>query len=80
MESDCKCFTGRFNRIINVLNTFYDDIEIKISDNDQITSIVLNIKNKYIDQTEKQIDECKNVLINEYGYTLEMIQPWLDEL
>ena len=79
IESYCKCFTGRFNRTINVLTTFFDDIQIQISDNDRITAVVLNIKKKYSNNYEKQIEECKKILF-EAGYTLGKIQPWLDEI
>ena len=27
-DSLCKCMTGRFSRLINVLNGYYDDINI----------------------------------------------------
>jgi len=30
-DSECKCFTGRFNRTLSVLVGFYDDIKINIS-------------------------------------------------
>ena len=47
IESDCKCYTGRLNRLINVLNGFYEDIKINISDNEQIS-----IKNKLSNEDE----------------------------
>ena len=35
-NAECKCFTGRISRLVNVLNGYCDDINIKISDNAQI--------------------------------------------
>jgi hypothetical protein len=35
-EAECKCFTGRLSRLVNVLNGYYHDITINISENEQI--------------------------------------------
>jgi len=34
-ESNCKCFTGRISRLINVLNGYDENIKIHIADNEQ---------------------------------------------
>ena len=36
-----QCFTGRMTRLVNVLNGYYDDIEIKIGTNEQISNIIV---------------------------------------
>ena len=40
----CMCFTGRLTRLLNTLVGFYDDIEIQISDSEQITNIIMAFK------------------------------------
>jgi Leucine-rich repeat (LRR) protein len=77
----CKCYTGRLSRLVNCLNGFYDDIEIKIHDNQQIGNIILLIKNKLV--TEEGINvkqwklEVKKELI-EREYKAEEIEEWLE--
>ena len=41
------CFTGRLTRLLNTLVGFYDDIELQISDSEQITNIIIELKNKF---------------------------------
>ena len=55
-EADCKCYTGRLTRLVNVLNGYYEDIKIHISDSEQISNIIISIKNKLTDE-----EEIKNV-------------------
>ena len=45
----CMCFTGRLTRLLNVLVGFYDDIELQISDSEQITNIIVSLKSKIHD-------------------------------
>ena len=77
----CKCYTGRLSRLVNCLNGFYDDIEIKIHGNQQISNIILLIKNKL--ETEEGIDveewksEVKKELI-EREYKPDEIEEWLE--
>jgi hypothetical protein len=77
----CICFTGRLSRLVNCLNGFYDDIEIKIHDNQQIGNIIMLIRNKL--ETEEGINiklwksEVKKELI-EREYKTEEIEEWLE--
>lgn len=82
-DSECKCFTGRFNRVLSVLVGFYDDIRIEISDNDRISAIVLNI----IEQNKDKSINDQKILIEqaliEAGYDADIIESWtnvFDEL
>jgi hypothetical protein len=34
MDAECKCFTGRMNRIVNCLNGFSDMVSINIKDSE----------------------------------------------
>jgi hypothetical protein len=74
-ESINMCFTGKITRLINCLCGYYDDIHINISDNEQISNIILQIKNKYSSltvQTEKIINELK-----ERDYSKDIIDIWI---
>ena len=70
----CMCFTGRLTRLLNVLVGYYDDIEIQISDNEQITNIILNLRKKY------KGNELKEFIIKELtdrDYNNDIINEWI---
>ncbi len=71
----CMCFTGRMTRLLNVLVGFYDDIELQISDSEQITNIIISLKNKYNDEQLK--DAVKKELL-ERQYSEAIINEWLE--
>ncbi len=71
----CMCFTGRLTRLLNVLVGFYDDIELQISDSEQITNIIMSLKNKYEDEQLK--DAVKKELIERH-YSEVKINEWLE--
>jgi hypothetical protein len=45
-DAECKCFTGRMNRVVNCLNGFSSLVNIKINDSEQIGNIILIVKKK----------------------------------
>ena len=72
-ETICKCFTGRMTRLLNVLNGFYEDIQIQIGTNEQINNIIIMLMKKYSGKElcEKFIEEMK-----EREYDEETINHW----
>ena len=71
------CFTGRLTRLLNCLTGFYNDIELQISDSEQITNIIVSLKNKY---TGSQLyDKVKAELIDR-NYSTKVINEWLEYL
>ena len=77
----CKCYTGRLSRLVNCLNGFYDDIQIKIHDNQQIGNIILLIKNKLETNGELNIQQWKAEVqkeLIERQYKTEEIEEWLE--
>lgn len=81
-------FTGRLTRLLNVLVGFYrrkapcmfpkgngDDIEIQISDSEQITNIILSLQKKY--SGDQLRDEFKKELL-ERQYIETIINEWLE--
>ena len=73
----CMCFTGRLTRLLNTLVGFYDDIELQISDSEQITNIIMVIKNKFADDQDKIKDAVKKELYERH-YSESIINEWLD--
>lgn len=80
-DAECKCFTGRMARLINCLNGFDSDVDIKISDNEQIGTVIsvvreqLEIKNEYTIEKHKSIATKR---LEELGYSQQTIQSWID--
>ena len=74
-DTICKCFTGRMTRLLNVLNGFYPDIKIQIGSNEQITNIILMLKEKYEDVNvlKKKVKEE----LEERGYEKDVIEEWI---
>lgn len=81
-EAECKCFTGRLSRMVNVLNGFFDDIEIGISDNEQISNVILAIRRRYgldvNDEMDEPIKERIRQELKERGYEHDIIEVWLN--
>ena len=81
LDADCKCFTGRMNRIINCLNGFSPLVNINIKDGEQIGNIIILVKNK-LELTgtytvgQHKIEVEKELL--ERNYDIETIKTWLD--
>ena len=81
LDADCKCFTGRMNRIINCLNGFSPLVNINIKDGEQIGNIIILVKNKLelsdLYTVEKHKTEVEKELL-ERNYDIETIKTWLE--
>ena len=64
-ESDCKCFTGRISRLVNCLNGFDENIKINISINEQISNVILVIKNKLENENSYSSEKHKELIKEE---------------
>ena len=71
----CMCFTGRLTRLLNTLVGFYSDIELQISDSEQITNIIMAIKNKFTN--EKELKNVVRKELRERQYSESIINEWL---
>jgi hypothetical protein len=58
-SAECKCFTGRISRLVNVLNGYYDDIKIEIEENEQIGTIIGIMAQNYIKENGENYDADK---------------------
>ncbi len=70
------CFTGRMTRLLNVLGGFYDDIELQISDSEQITNIIMSLIKNISD--EKQLKDVIIKELTERQYSKAIINKWHD--
>ena len=80
LESSDKCFTGRFGRLINVLNGFDDRIQIIIDEKTHIGNIISNIQIKLEKEENYTIEkhkELSKIKLIEDGINLEMIETWI---
>lgn len=75
-DSICKCFTGRLSRLVNCLNGFDSRVKIQISDTQQILGVIIRIRNKYIDDVEKQKQEVVNELMTR-GFDQAVIDEYI---
>ena len=70
------CFTGRMNRLVNVLNGFDERVVIKNDDTDVIHNVIIMLEKKY-----SNIMKLKEAIHNElrdHGYDKLVIKDWID--
>lgn len=82
IDSENKCFTGRISRLINTLSGFSEEVNINISETDQICSIILSIKNNienkkitFQEGIESAMKQLRELIDNE-----NMIEAWINSL
>jgi len=79
-DAECKCFTGRINRVINCLNGFSPLVSIQISDREQIGNIIVIHKEKLELTGSYTIGSHKELVIvelEERGYSKDIIDEWI---
>ena len=72
----CMCFTGRLTRLLNTLVGFYSDIELQISDSEQITNIIMGLKNKF--SSGEELRNAVRKELYERQYSESIINEWLN--
>ena len=82
LDAECKCFTGRMNRVVNCLNGFSSLVDIKISDGEQIGNIIVMQRDRALDSEGKySVAEHKRMVyreLQERGYDSETVAQWLE--
>jgi len=71
----CMCFTGRLTRLLNTLVGFFPDIELQISDSEQITNIIMELSNKFEGGLLKEAVR-KELLERQYNESI--INEWIE--
>lgn len=77
LASKGKCFQGRLSRLINIINGYHPDVNIRISDNEQIGNVILSIKKRFNDENRDLIIDTIKKELDERGYDNSTIQEWL---
>jgi Leucine-rich repeat (LRR) protein len=81
VDAECKCFTGRLSRLVNVLVGFFDDIRIEISGAEQISIVIALVKARHLigdeDEVSSEIKEEIRRELQERGYEANVIEEWL---
>ena len=80
VDAECKCFTGRINRVINCLNGFSPLVSIQISDGEQIGNIIGIIKKKLESTQSYTVESHKELVgkeLKERGYSKDIIIQWI---
>jgi Leucine-rich repeat (LRR) protein len=78
LDGLCMCFTGRISRLVNSLSGLSEKVSIKISENEEISNIIILANKKY-----KKIEEIKDYVkkeMKERSYTDLIIEEWLNYL
>jgi Leucine-rich repeat (LRR) protein len=81
-DAECKCFTGRMNRVVNCLNGFSPLVDIRISDGEQIGNVIVMLKDKALDSGGNYSVPMHKQLVKrelqERGYDSETVSKWLE--
>ena len=76
LDAQCKCFTGRLSRLVNVLSGYSELVTIHISEAEEIGNIISINREKY----GTNLEELKKTVVNELkerGYDDEIIDEWI---
>ena len=76
----CMCFTGRITRLVNSLSGFVPEVEIKISDNEQISNLIIVTKDKIIPYDNEKHKILFQKEMEERGYSQDIITEWMSYL
>ena len=76
----CMCFTGKITRLVNTLSGFVPEVEIKISDNEQISNLVIVTKDKIIPYNSDEHKSLFQKEMEERGYSQDIINEWISYL
>ena len=78
-DTECKCFTGSMSRLINCLNGYDNRVQIRIADNQQISNILLLVKDGLGDlYTVEKHRELFQKEMTERGYDSSIINEWME--
>ena len=76
----CICFTGRITRLVNSLSGFIPEVTMHISDNEQISNLVIVTKNKIIPYDDEKHKALFQKEMKERGYSQDIINEWMSYL
>jgi len=71
-----KCFQGSISRTINIFNGYHECVNINMSDSEQIGNLIINLRKKYLNQSELEENFIKEM--QERNYNDEIIKEWIN--
>lgn len=75
------CLTGKFSRLVNVLNGFDDSIEVELNDNEIINNRMIAIRRKYeTTQNGTQARKEAQEMLKEFDLSLNDKKIWIKAL
>jgi Leucine-rich repeat (LRR) protein len=75
LDGLCMCFTGRMSRLVNSLSGLSEKVSIKISENEEISNIIILANKKY--RKIKEIKDYVKKEMKERLYNDSIIEEWL---
>lgn len=78
-DSVNECFIGRISRLVNCLSGFYDDIQVTIGRKDEISNIILAVRNRLDVNDPNYVFEWKRQVTDEMlerNFTQDEIDEW----
>ena len=72
------CPIGKISRVVNSLSGFFDDIEVNISENEQIMNIIISMKKKDLSHEEEKKKIIEELL--ERKFSKNKIDEWVMHL
>ena len=77
-DSECKCFTGRISRLVNCLSGYSPQVNIKISNNEEIGNIISIMKTKHSTEPIHFLKKLIHSALQDRGYKDADINMWLE--
>jgi hypothetical protein len=85
-----ECFISKMSRLVNTLYWFCDNVSLYISEEEQIDTIVRNVKNKLLDEYDETYNKSNYSIKNhkkyvkqellKMNYTIDKINTWLNKI
>ncbi len=83
IDSLCKCFTGRISRLINCLNGFDSRVLIQMSENDQISNVIILVQQNLETNKDYTVEKHRYLVqkeLFERGFDQETISLWIENI
>ena len=80
VDGESMCFTGKFTRLVNTLVDFDENIRLDISQNEQISVIILNEKQKLNPYDKETHINAVRTLLNELNIDEKIQDEWINEI
>lgn len=83
LDSDGQCFTGKINRLVNSLNGFCRDVNIRIAENDQIAAVISAVRNQLENEGKYTKGKCRKLCrekLKELNVDEEKIEMWIKHI